>query len=350
MGSLLSTTSARDDMMSFGDINETNTLPVSPTEPPTQPTHITPYTPPRYHCNDPSFIDYLHEYGYVVIQNVITDEEIVDARELCWKFLEKDAGMFSDDISTWNNSNFGKIGSSATGIIFYGINQSDFLWFLRLLKPVKTAFSTIFGDDNLLTSFDGGNIFRPWHSKSANGMWKTSSGWFHVDQGRTLRGLQCVQGLVTLYDATEATGGFCAIPKSHLCHDELVNEAASNDKNFVRVPHDFAALNGPQHLITCKAGDMILWDSRTIHCNTPAITPPTTPENELLRMVGYVCMTPSSKASKEVIENRIAIYERGLGTTHWPHISTYTANKDDPPVRSIDDAPADVRSLVIGKS
>jgi len=97
---------------------------------------------------------------------------------------------------------------------------------------------------------------------------------------------------------------------------------------------------------------MVIWDSRTIHANTPALpvdvpvadtngtpTPlpissniPSNPndKNDLLRIVGYICMTPTSLATKEMLTNRINIYERGLGTTHWPHNIAYNISSDNP--------------------
>ena len=76
-------------------------------------------------------------------------------------------------------------------------------------------------------------------------------------------------------------------------------------------------------LVTCKAGDLVLWDSRTMHCNTPAIEPPSAAngysESELLRAVVYVCMTPRRFASASTLSQRRRAALVGLGTTHWPH-------------------------------
>ena len=44
--------------------------------------------------------------------------------------------------------------------------------------------------------------------------------------------------------------------------------------------------------IQCKAGDLIVWDSRTIHCNTPALIDGVDENALLLRLVAYVCMSP----------------------------------------------------------
>ncbi|CAM9360576.1 unnamed protein product, partial [Ectocarpus fasciculatus] len=278
---------------------------------------------PRFDSDDPDLVRYLDEHGYVVIKAVATPEEVSQATDLLWRFLESDKiGMKRGKPQTWTGKLFQNVGSRSNGILMYnGIQQSDMLWFIRMLPKVKESFAQIFGTDDLLTSYDGGNIFRPWHAKGAEEYAKTEQGWWHVDQGHLLRGRHAVQGLVTLTDATAETGGFCVVPGSHKYHDELMDTLnRRSEKNFVFVPPSFHALQERQILPLCQAGDMVLWDSRTIHCNTSSLVQPTTlPKNELLRAVGYVCMTPASKATPEVIEKRRLIFEQGDGTTHWPH-------------------------------
>lgn len=226
---------------------------------------------------------------------------------------------------------------------------------MRTLPKVRQTFEAIFDTRSLLVSFDGGNIFRPWHHPTSDEYSKTRSGWFHVDQGQKLHGLHAIQGLVTLTDANRFTGGFCCIPGSHHLHESLlVATKGQGDRNFVIVPPTFAALTQKQILPVCSAGDLVLWDSRTIHCNTPSlVTPDTTahPQDKLLRAVGYVCMTPAKWADEKVIRNRTRIYERGLGTTHWPHFSTYEVTEDSPSVivKDLASATPEERSLITGE-
>ena len=143
------------------------------------------------------------------------------------------------------------------------------------------------------------------------------------------------------------TGGFCLIPDSHKQHDNLLQVAGEGNRNFVKVPVDFPELSRPQVLPICRAGDMVLWDSRTIHCNTPAFERPITSSNEPLRMVGYVCMTPRSLADEATLAARIKIFERGLSTSHWPHLFPYEVD-DDPEkvVTRIHDIPAEQKALI----
>lgn len=189
---------------------------------------------------------------------------------------------------------------------------------------MKRAFEVIWKTGNLITSFDGGNIFRP-HCATSPGKrsTKTMGGWWHVDQGRRKRGRHAIQGFVSLTPADAHTGGLCVVPGSHRGHDELMSYAAMNDIDYVAVPAPALnpALRGAV-LIGCEAGDLVLWDSRTIHCNTPALTEAkdaAAGSNELLRAVAYVCMTPKRWASRAVLRDRRVAFAAGIGSTHWPH-------------------------------
>jgi hypothetical protein len=289
--------------------------------------HIEVYEPPSFSPDDPHLASYLAEHGYVVVREVADGEEIARATELFWSFLTKESGMRNDCPKTWSDQNFSKVGIPRNGILFHrGIQHSDLMWFIRCLPKVKSAFQHVYQTDDLITSYDGANIFRPWHLLSADVHSRTHSGWYHVDQGQLLPGFQCAQGLVTLKDVTAATGGFCCIPGSHLYHDQvLATDLTGNpERNYIKIPHDFSpsGVNLPlrEILVLCRAGDLILWDSRTIHCNTPALKRPVTPRSspDLLRMACYVCMTPTAMASEEVLEQRIRLFEHGIGTCHWP--------------------------------
>lgn len=44
--------------------------------------------------------------------------------------------------------------------------------------------------------------------------------------------------------------------------------------------------------LVIEAGDLVLWDSRSIHCNCPPTSPSSDPnaKNRLKRLVAYVCI------------------------------------------------------------
>ncbi len=228
----------------------------------------------------------------------------------------------ADDVRTWDSFP----GFPDTGVIYKeGVGQSPFLWHMRSLPAVRRAFALCWDSEDLITSFDGCGVFRPFQYRPA---WRTASTWYHVDQGapcfarkgwaglgwgdcaqkhffagRTKSGQQCVQGLVSLYDQDATTGGLVVVPKSQRAHDELMELAKNNNggphcaaqrakgaeytrtpqlcTDFMPIPPGHAVLESEQPiLVCCKAGDLVLWDSRTVHCNTPALVAPREPRPE----------------------------------------------------------------------
>jgi len=273
----------------------------------------------------------LSENGYVVIKNVLSADVVKECKDMMWDWLAKlelgDQKIDRNNPETWADKNWPA--DSRTGIVFLsGVGQTNFAWRVRSVPEIKKVFSKIWKTDDLITSFDGSNLFRPWQYKE---QWRTEGQWWHVDQNakrKESRGLQSVQGLVSLMDCDETVGGLCVIPKTHFIHDELCHRIKGGDYDFVPLPTTdrvFQDFSNSAVLVQCKAGDLCLWDSRTVHCNTPS----SLPENEndktekknwdLIRMVTYVCMTPRYKATNEVLTKRQRAFEIHSSSTHWPH-------------------------------
>ena len=185
-----------------------------------------------------------------------------------------------------------------------GCGQSAFMWAVRSLPAVSQAFAAAWDvdPDGLLVSFDGACIFRPWHERRE---WRTKAMPFHVDQNAwrpDRSGFVCVQGMCTLTEANEATGGLVVVPRSHAAHGEICARLphAREWADYVPVPQHDSALQaadkGGARMLRLPAGSLVVWDSRTVHCNTPALAPPSAatgqPVDALLRACIYVCMTP----------------------------------------------------------
>ncbi|CAJ1387105.1 unnamed protein product [Effrenium voratum] len=262
-----------------------------------------------------NYLEHLAEYGYAVVPQVLGAQELQVAEDLLWDFLHAEAAWQRRAPDTWTDDSLARLGQPWRGIINgRGVGQCDLSWFIRTRAKVQQAFAGIWGTDELITSFDGINVFRPWHA----GFSKTEGGWFHVDQGATQQGRCCVQGLVSLYDQNERTGGLVVKPKSHLRHQELC-ELSKGGEDFIGVPEDHPLLELPETLVSCRAGDLVLWDSRCLHCNTPASDMPDRPRDELLRACVYVCMTPKAWCPEKALEQRRKGYELRVTTSHWPH-------------------------------
>eukprot|EP01038_Epipyxis_sp_PR26KG_P014112 gene14112-18933_t len=234
--------------------------------------------PPRFEVDGnqkSEILDYFHKNGYVVIKNVANSGEISDAKSSFWNYCESTIlGLDRNDPKTWDEKHWPS--DKINGITnFHGFNHSNFMWNSRLLPKVKEAFKLLWATNDLIVSFDAGNAFRPWQYDPE---WLTKGGWWHIDQNSTIgphrAGLICVQGLVTYYDANENTGGLCVIPFSHLQHDEICSRSPYSKLkiDFVQIEESDPITQMDKYLICAKEGDLILWDSRLVHCNTPALT------------------------------------------------------------------------------
>ncbi|MFP6806112.1 MAG: phytanoyl-CoA dioxygenase family protein [Pseudomonadales bacterium] len=283
----------------------------------------------RFEPGSKDSIDYLEEHGYVVIANALTTDEAAVALDKLWFYLESlGTGIHRDDPETWGNDRWP---TSVHGGILpgHGIGQCDSQWYIRDIENVKQSFAAIWGTDDLLVSFDGVSLWRPWSRDPA---WRTGLGgsWLHIDQHPIGRpGLHCVQGLVNLLPTTPDTGGNVMIPGSHLTHHEIpqryTERLARIDKSIdhFRFPNNDPLL-ADSNPITChmEAGDLLLWDSRTIHCSSP----PTNPDakapdaDSLVRAISLICMMPRAKSNAEVISRRKAAIEKGTSTTNWSDI------------------------------
>eukprot|EP00434_Breviolum_minutum_P007609 symbB.v1.2.006717.t1/scaffold402.1/size211320/11 len=177
-----------------------------------------------------------------------------------------------DNPLTWQKHNWP--GQDDNGIINSGgIGQSEFMWYVRTRPPVMQAFAHVWSveSEDLLVSFDGCCAFRP---PSVDVRWRTRSGWFHTDQnGRTTGSdFACAQGLVSITDSDESTGGFA------VKHAEIFQRwPLDRENDFFVVPRSdellAAEASAKPELIELSAGDMVLWDSRLLHCNVPGFHP-----------------------------------------------------------------------------
>jgi len=329
----------------------------------------------RFDITDPeqedAMLRHLDEHGYAVVANVAVEEQVELGINMFWDFWERAAvrgPIKRHDLESYKHW----MGNAANGILVGAKeNHNDFAWNTRTLPLVKQAFAKIWQSDDLVVSFDATGAFRPYKPHKE---WLTNGGWWHVDQnhmrGKHRQGRVTVQGLVTYYDANAETGGLCLIPGSHLHHPEVCERAPTSkmDVDYVSIPKNDPVLTSEQAILVCaKAGDLILWDSRTVHCNTCALaevdyfknilkgiekkrgpndplpsmgavntnnsdasatpevtttlttsTVPFAPKAELIRLVSYVCMVPRSHTTATTMYNRKQAFLHKRPTSHYP--------------------------------
>eukprot|EP01087_Luapelamoeba_hula_P004074 TRINITY_DN14036_c0_g1_i1.p1 TRINITY_DN14036_c0_g1~~TRINITY_DN14036_c0_g1_i1.p1 ORF type:complete len:332 (+),score=20.89 TRINITY_DN14036_c0_g1_i1:66-998(+) len=256
---------------------------------------------------------HLREQGYVVIRGTATPEDVETARGGYWGCIEAatKGTVKRADPATWTQWH-----TDHRGIMLDGdLAHSKGAWTIRGLPRVQQAFGTIWKENDLISSFDSTLIWKPW---THNARWRPRCEGLHMDQNPFEKeGMCCVQGMMPLYDVTEATGGLAVVPASHL--DTSIHDRHQHWGTY----GDFCVLERSdpaqrhRHLVVAQAGDLILWDSRTVHGGHTG-TGVGLPADVLARLTQTVCMVPRKWASPEVLQWRQSAFERGDGTTHWP--------------------------------
>ena len=291
--------------------------------------------------------------GYVVIPDILSKTEVEEGLSLTWDWLEcLGSGVSRVDPATWLDENWP--GDLKSGIVTTcGAAQQGAAWLVRGNKRVQQAFSSVWGEEELITSMDCVILWRPWWGPGNQAARPVTEG-LHIDQNPFKKtGLQCVQGMVPLINVTKRTGGLQVVPRSH---QDYVQDIIRRDHPEHKESGDFcrvAANNyrGAEVLIEANAGDLILWDSRLIHGGVVGHGGDGDhgevhglgvdgdhgevhgqggdgdhgegDHARLARCAVTVCMVPRHWASQQVRAARLAAWETGDGMTHWPHEVNY---------------------------
>lgn len=257
-----------------------------------------------------NFIEELEKNGYCIIPNIISKYECSKNISEIWNWLENlNSGINRNDENTWSDDYWPP---NTNGILQqFGVSHLQFIWDLRSNENIINIFKQIWNTYDLEVSFDGINIIRP--KKFINNIEE----WFHIDQGSCKKGLHCVQGFINLEDTNDDDASLLVYDKSHLFHEKIFE----NNKKIIK--HDYYHIDEEDTYvikdlkkikIVAPKGSLILWDSRTIHCNCS----PTHDINKF-RYVVYICMTPSNLSNNDNRLKKKRALENLLSTTHWPH-------------------------------
>ena len=309
---------------------------------------------------------HLEEYGFAVVTNVLSHTECGVAIDLAWDYLETasvverhiqtDSSSTVDDVDATTKS--ASISSESPpvrrddpstlsspyypvhvegGILpFYGSGHTKFSWYLRDNQTLQSVFASLHNTtpDELITSLDGLVI---WRSGDEH---KTDAGWFHLDQNpQTKPGFESMQGLLNLLPVSSSTGGNAVVAKSHKLYphhyigsfeDEAGSSSCSSfyrqrldelkGDDWMEIDPNDSHLLDPNNIVTCllKEGDLLLWDSRTVHCSFPGNSSNScnvghvpSQYQGLVRAGGVVTMMPKSRATEEVLKGRVGAVSSG---------------------------------------
>jgi hypothetical protein len=198
-------------------------------------------------------------------------------------------------------------------------------------------------------------VWKPWWQSATPSKWIPKTEGLHVDQNPLQKpGFMCVQGMVPLFDVTAATGGLEVVPRSHLpaAKEKLVAQLGEKQLSglgdFCRMPPGLYSAEDSL-LVEAAAGDLILWDSRTVHGGLVGTGPVQLTHraetfsdaadagagaadaagaahaatvggtHELARLSCTVAMVPRSRAPPSVLQARVAGFKAGRTFNHAPH-------------------------------
>ncbi len=259
----------------------------------------------------------LRENGFAVIKNAIPRHRAIEYQEKAYDWVKS----FGTELEfnrpeTWIKENL-PVQSKINTFSGYCVVHEKFMWDARQEPGVLDTFAKIWGTDELLASFDSLNITFP-KRKDVEKL----GAWEHVDQSPFRRGLHCIQGIINLSPSGPEDGGLLVYPGSHKLMDEFLDTQTDKTtwKRIDFFKFDEAQLSWftsrgikPQK-VCAETGDLILWDSRTIHYGSVP-----TEKSTQIRTVIYVAYTPARLASEETLKKRTEIFGQYGATTHWPH-------------------------------
>ncbi|KAH3673221.1 hypothetical protein WICMUC_003839 [Wickerhamomyces mucosus] len=257
--------------------------------------------------------------GYTVVKGAIPKAKAEGYQQDIFKWLHSFGTEFDiNDKSTWKKENLpspSKISSYSK----FAVSHEDFFWNIRQEKGFRDAFAKIWGTDELLVSFDAINVSLPGYDDDTN---ITSKPWPHVDQSPYRNGLACVQGIASLSHAGPKDGSLVVYKNSHKYAEQFFKEVLGQEnwgsRDWVSLSSEdlkwFEDRGAERLKVHVEPGDLILWDSRTIHYGAPPDA-----DSDTIRTIAYISYSPAAFATEESLAKKKEVFEQWAGTTHWAH-------------------------------
>ncbi|WWC88322.1 uncharacterized protein L201_003230 [Kwoniella dendrophila CBS 6074] len=267
--------------------------------------------------------DYLPELqsrGWTVVKNAISTEKAKQYEDEAYKWLESfGKGFDKNDRNTWKVKNLPWF---AKGGLFnrHGAAHEQWAWDIRSEKGIIDTFAKIWGTDELLVSFDGVNVSLPFKNEDLG---DRGAPWPHVDQSPNRKGKECIQGIANLAENGPNDGGLMILDGSFPLYKQYFEEhehlkPSADGWNWIdsySYPEEtlqwFYDKGCKWKKLEAGPGDLILWDSRTIHYGDAA-------RGDRPRVATYVCYKPAKGISPEKLQERKTAMEEYAGTSHDP--------------------------------
>ena len=283
---------------------------------------------PRYCDTSIDWLVHLHHYGWAVVPIPNWDPNFVNT---FFSWFESCCDRFNRyNPETWKTSN---MPPTNHGILMHQFGHTEFQWKIREL--CVDIFGRIWQckPEDLLCSFDGGSLLPTNPNK------KTFKQWLHTDAFREANYFSSVQGIVNFVDNHLEDGGLVLLENSHKTFSTYMKNNPSEGITWGYANTEDNSFSGSNLIKICApAGSIILFDSRTFHCNVKPfgsiIKPDGTPR---FRMSIYVCMQPRRGADEKQLKRRIHLYETKRLTGHWSYGPWFKERSEKPRTYGKDD-------------
>jgi ectoine hydroxylase-related dioxygenase (phytanoyl-CoA dioxygenase family) len=276
----------------------------------------------------------LDKYGVAIIPNVIDATEIAQMKQGFWTMLNQLSSACPVPITEKNKASWSTYYAfnPIRGQLLqnWGVGQSQVLWNLRQNPKIVDIFAQLWNvsPEELLVSFDGCSFALP-HETTKKGSY-TGKDMYHIDQAPSVPQFNCVQSWINAFDTREGDATLSVFEGSHTYLGEFAEKFGkanvTSDWNVLKSEElDWYKSRGcVVRDITCPAGSLVFWDSRSIHYGKAAL-PGRDTQN--FRAVAYLCYTPRSLASEEALANKRDAFTKQRSTSHYPHAPKLFSDK-----------------------
>ena len=266
---------------------------------------------------DRAFFD---EHGYLVVRNLIPQDQVAAVVDAIWSFL----GFDRDKPSDWYREPH-----RPNGMVEMYHHQA--LWDVRQNPRVYELFRDLFGRDDLWVFLDRANLKPPPNPDHPE---YDHQGMVHWDLDVREQPLPYqVQGVLYLVDTAAGEGGFQCVPGVHRWVSEWAQGRPDEDIRDQQLHQRFPSEIGPPIEVEANAGDFIIWHSALPHGNSRNCS-------DKPRLAQYVRMSPAA-ADTELREQRVASWRE----RKHPAFQNPRAFPGDPRGREAESPPADLTPL-----
>jgi len=255
--------------------------------------------------DEEAFIATLEKYGIVVGSQIFKAKECNQIVTDIYNIVNSISNGKCDlnDPETWKNIPLDKYGVSLISRGFLEIYHNQILANMRQAVKIYIHHVVLWGRYDLWTSFDRLGIKLPNHEE-LKGLP------LHVDQNPLIHSdFKTIQGVLALSDCSVERGTFVGVPGSRNFFLDF-KKFAPEHGDYVEISKGYSFYKNFEQYsqaIPIRKGDLITWDSRTVHANSENISNDT-------RLVAYIAAGIAKEQDQEIINTRVDAFRTGIGS------------------------------------